>query len=112
MSSEFDLMISPIYSGYRDRETNELHITQFYHRILRIIATQRDRFEHDRGGDGEDDMSRMSRQKKEKDRREPQKDWKDLKIGISLSDVISIRPFDPDLYLESSSPKIIGVHEQ
>lgn len=75
VSSEFDLMISPLYSGYRDRETNELYITQFYYRILRIIQEDKDR-----------------------------RSWPDLRIGISLSDVISIRSFDPELYLKSSPP--------
>ena len=70
MSSEFDFMITPIYSGYRDRETNELTITQFYHHLI-------------------------GRMKKH--------DWEDLSIGISISDVVSVRFFYPELYRESSN---------
>lgn len=70
MSSEFDFMITPIYSGYRDRETNELTITQFYHHLIRRMK------KHDR---------------------------EDSRIGISISDVVSVRFFYPELYRESSN---------
>lgn len=83
ISSQFDLMITPLFSGYRNRETNELKITQFYHQIIRDMKNKRQR--------GYD-----------QDGRERKNDWNELRIGISLSDVISVRFFDPMLYREFS----------
>ena len=72
MSSQFDFMIVPTYSGFRKRETQELEITQYYsHAIKKIVAEG--------------------------------KDWGELRIGISISDVVSVRFFYPELYRESSN---------
>ena len=83
ISSQFDLMITPLFSGYRNRETNELKITQFYHQIIRDRKKKRQR--------GYD-----------QDGRELKNDWNELRIGVSLSDVITVRFFDPTLYREFS----------
>ena len=124
MSSEFDLMITPMYSGYRDRETNDLIITQFYDYIIRDIERMQDHYQHDQDHDSEEleirpsnlveYYARIQRQKEvktDKGHKEQKKGWKDLRIGISLSDVISIRYFDAELYLSSSPPRIFRVHE-
>jgi len=72
MSSQFDFMIVPTYSGFRSRETNELKITQYYsHAIKKMI--------------------------------DEDQDWRELRIGISISDVVSVRFFYPELYRESSN---------
>lgn len=72
MSSQFDFMIVPAYSGFRNRETQELEITQYYsHAIKKMV--------------------------------EEGKDWVELRIGISISDVVSVRFFYPELYRESSN---------
>lgn len=69
MNSQFDLMIVPSLSGYRDRETNQLTITHSY---LRVLV-------------------------------EKYQDWQDLKVGLSLSNVVLVRYFDPRLYLKFSN---------
>ena len=89
ISSQFDLMITPLFSGYRNRETNELKITQFYHRIIR-------------------DMKNKRQSGYDQDSREQKNDWNELRIGVSLSDVISVRFFDPKLYREFSKDGEIG----
>lgn len=72
MSSQFDFMIVPTYSGFRNRETQELEITQHYsHTIKRMM---------------------------EKDQA-----WSEFSIVISISDVVSVRFFYPELYRKSSS---------
>ena len=83
IGSQYDLMITPLFSGYRNRETNELRITHFYYSDINntIIKT------------------------KKKDDKMKKKDWHELVIGISLSDVISVRFFDPTRYRESSMIK-------
>ena len=40
MSSQFDFMIVPLFSGHRDRETNELKLTQSYSRAIDEINAQ------------------------------------------------------------------------
>ena len=77
----YDLLITPLFSGYRNRETNELKITHFYY----------------------SDINNTIIETKKKDDKVKKKDWHELGIGISLSDVISVRFFDPTLYRESSS---------
>lgn len=77
MSSQFDFMIVPTYSGFRNRETNELEITQYYsHAIKKMI--------------------------------DEDQDWRKLSIGISISDVVSVRFFYPELYRESSNDEEPG----
>ena len=69
--SQFDLMIVPLFSGYRHRDTNELIISHSYSRAITRKA----------------------------------RDWKELKIGMSISHVVLVRFFDPSLYREFSNDK-------
>ena len=72
MSSQFDFMIVPTYSGFRNRETQELEITQHYSRTIKRML-------------GKDQA------------------WIEFSIVISISDVVSVRFFYPELYRESSN---------